>query len=443
MARKNTLTPASIESLKEGKVVDSLTQGLWVELRNGKPVWHYRRRVAGTAITFKRVLGVYPAHSIADARTWASQFNELLDAGIDPRTAERDAAARDALTVAKAHELYMIAVSEGRASRAKRRNKPSTIADKQELYDHEIAPVLGEKLVFDITEGDLTKLVLATGKRAKIRANRLATELKVFFGWAASLRGSEIGLSIDPATRLSDLKFPETPRKRVLTLEEIGWFLQALVTEPMLQRRGMLLWLLTAARLGEVSNARSSEFENGVWTIPEDRAKNSRAHRIALGPWGQSLIRSNTDWVFPSDRTNGPKARCVWYKARNRVLAEMSNLAGRPIEKWTPHDLRRTARSNTKRLNVDFETAEAMLNHAKTGLERTYDGYALEDEKRDWFWRWENELIRIAVEVGVAETLGAPREAIPDSISPSPPPCPGCRITRAHGSLSKRAHRRV
>jgi hypothetical protein len=58
MARRNTLAPASIESLKEGKVVDSLTQGLWIEIKNGRPVWHYRRRVPGTDVTFKRVLAV-------------------------------------------------------------------------------------------------------------------------------------------------------------------------------------------------------------------------------------------------------------------------------------------------------------------------------------------------------------------------------------------------
>lgn len=57
----------------------------------------------------------------------------------------------------------------------------------------------------------------------------------------------------------------------------------------------------------------------------------------------------------------------------------MEQAAGRPIERFTPHDFRRTCRSNTKRLKVDFETAEAMLNHVKKGLERTYDTYELED----------------------------------------------------------------
>lgn len=103
-----------------------------------------------TDVTFKRVLGVYPAHSIADARAWASGFNELLDAGIDPRADEREANARDPLTVARAHECYMVAMREGRASRATRRNKPSTIADKEEIYRHETAPALGEKLVCEV-----------------------------------------------------------------------------------------------------------------------------------------------------------------------------------------------------------------------------------------------------------------------------------------------------
>lgn len=444
MKRRISLTPGTIEALKEGKLLDPLTPGLCTEINaKGRAVWHYRRRIVGTGATFKRTLGLFPAFSITDARAWAARFNELLDAGLDPRIVEQETVARETLTVARAHDCYMLAVREGRASRAKRRNKPSTIADKEEIYVHEIGPKLGNKLIFDVTEPDLTKLVMAKGKHAKVRANRLATELKVFFGWASSLRGAEIGLPTNPAARLSDLKFPEAPRKRTLTLEEIGWFLRALVGEPRLYQRGMLLWLLTAARLSEVIHARSCEFQNGVWTIPEERVKNSRPHRISLGPWGQSLIRANSEWVFPSERIDGPRAACGWYKARNRVLLSMSRLAGRPIEKWTPHDMRRTARSNTMRFKVDFETAEAMLNHAKTGLERTYDCYELEDEKRDWFLRWEAEIIRIAVEGGVAEALGVPDNSKSAVMRPLATAWTRRRPTRVLASRSRRARRRA
>ncbi len=111
--------------------------------------------------------------------------------------------------------------------------------------------------------------------------------------------------------------------------------------------------------------------------------------------------------MFPAIKVDGPR-KTGWYKARDRVLARMEEVAGRPIERFTPHDFRRTARSNTKRMRVDFETAEAMLNHVKTGLERIYDGYELEDEKVAWFLAWENEIAGIARRAGVAEALGIP-----------------------------------
>src|SRR3546814_16569864 len=73
----------------------------------------------------------------------------------------------------------------------------------------------------DVCSSDLLiKLVEAKGKTAKVRANRLAAELKVFFGWAASLRGLEIGLESDPSRRLGDLRFPENPRPRQFRSEE-------------------------------------------------------------------------------------------------------------------------------------------------------------------------------------------------------------------------------
>ena len=174
----------------------------------------------------------------------------------------------------------------------------------------------------------------------------------------------------------------------------------------------MLLCLLTAARISEVACARTEEVVDGIWTIPASRAKNSQSHRIALGPWGRSLIASDSEWVFPAEKVLGPRNRSTWYKARDNVHARMVEFAGHPIERFTPHDFRRTARSNTKRLNVDFDTAEAMLNHVKKGLERTYDLYELEDEKRNWFRKWELEIARIARLAGVADALGVPKELL-------------------------------
>lgn len=410
MARKLGLTPAAIDGLIGGSLPDLVTPGLAIEvLSSGKKRWRYRRLVAGSKVVATLFGNLFPAQSIAAAREWARLLNEQVEAGIDPRVARREEQARATMTVGKAHQLYMTAVREGRSSRAKRPNKPRTIKDKLEIYHRDIAPRLANRSIYAVTETDLIRLVETKGKVAKVRANRLAAELKVFFGWAASLRGLEVGLAIDPARRLGDLRFPESPRSRKLSLLELEWFLKALVDEPRHFQRGMLLCLLTAARISEVARARSAEFTQGVWTIPAGRSKNSLEHRIALGPWGRSLMRSNTEWVFPAVKSEGPRNNSVWYKARDRVIGRMAEIAGHPIDHFTPHDLRRTVRSNTKRLKVDYETAEAMLNHVKKGLERTYDLYELEDEKRSWFLRWEQEVATLARQAGVAEALGVPQ----------------------------------
>lgn len=414
MAKKFAFTPASIDTLRNGLHGDLLTPGLAIEvLSSGKKRWRYRRLVAGTKVVATLFGGLFPATTIASAREWARGLNDQVEAGIDPRVALRDERARASMTVAKAHALYMIAVHEGRSSRAKRPNKPRTIKEKFEIFERDIKPKLGHRIIYEVTERDLIKLVEAKGKTAKIRANRLAAELKVFFGWTASLRGLEVGLDIDPSRRLGDLRFPETARTRKLSLTELEWFLRALVDEARDFQRGMLLWLLTAARISEVAKARSDELAYGVWTIPSARAKNSNEHSIALGPWGLSLMQSNSEWIFPAETIDGPRNNSVWYKARDRVRERMAVYAGQPIERFTPHDFRRTVRSNTKRLKVDFDTAEAMLNHVKKGLERTYDLYEMEEEKRAWFLTWEQEIASIARRAGVAEALGVPSEEPP------------------------------
>jgi integrase len=313
MARRIVLTPASLDELAEGYLVDPQTPGLWIEAgATGRKTWRYRRRLSSGGV-IKLTLGRYPAFSIAAAREWAAELNAKVEADIDPRVLATEEIERAKLTIAFVHERYMAAVREGRASRAKKLNKPRTIADKLAIFNCDIAPKLAETCIFDVTEEELVKLILTKGRSARVRANRLAAELKVFFGWAASLRGKEIGLPSNPAARLTDLKFPEAPRSRILSLEEIGWFLRAVALEPRVYQRGLLLLLLTAARLSEVIFARTAEYRDGVWTIPADRTKNARSHRVSLGPWGQSLIRTNGIWVFPSGKADGPKAPCGWY----------------------------------------------------------------------------------------------------------------------------------
>ena len=123
--RNMGFTPAAIDLLRQGSLLDPLTPGLRIELlASGKKKWKYHRRVTGSGEVVKATLGLFPACTIADARKWADALNERVEAGVDPREEERAARERAGMTVARAHAIYMEATREGRGSRAKRR-KPA------------------------------------------------------------------------------------------------------------------------------------------------------------------------------------------------------------------------------------------------------------------------------------------------------------------------------
>lgn len=72
MARKIALTPASIDALQKGTLVDLLTPGLAIEvLGSGKKRWRYRRLVAGSTVIATLFGQTFPAQTIAAAREWA------------------------------------------------------------------------------------------------------------------------------------------------------------------------------------------------------------------------------------------------------------------------------------------------------------------------------------------------------------------------------------
>ena len=173
MARKIPFTPAALDAFCVGKIEDPQTPGLaLVVLASGKKTWRFRRRVAGTSTTAKLGFGLYPAHTIAAAREWAQDLNAKVERGIDPRAEKREADARASMTVRKAHALYMEAVRAGRASRAKRANKPRTIRDKQEIFDRDIAKALGDRIIYEVEEADLSLLIVVPRSR---RVRRVAT----------------------------------------------------------------------------------------------------------------------------------------------------------------------------------------------------------------------------------------------------------------------------
>lgn len=394
MARKQAFNDKAIRVLHTGKLPDPATAGLSVEAKAGVHTWRYYRRVRGAADLVRVTLGTYPAYSIPMARKWAAGLNEQVEAGIDPRAAERAAKAA-AMTVSDAWALYIAAVERG----DRRTLKARTIADKRAIWERDMKPHIGRKRLLDLTPDHLWDMVEAKGATAPVRANRLAAEAKVFLGWCVSRDAQRacVALSANPATSLNGNHYAQSAGgTRMLSNDEIGWFVAALADEKPSYRRALMLMLLTGCRFSEVVEALVSEHDAGTWTIPGSRTKNGRAHVIALGPMGRKFFEeANGKWLAPNTGGGGLIEQRRWYHVRDRVHARMERLAERSLDRWGFHDLRRTLRSNTFRLGIAFEVAEAMLNHARQGLERRYDVGDLSDFTRDGFARWEAHVVSL------------------------------------------------
>jgi integrase len=139
--------------------------------------------------------------------------------------------------------------------------------------------------------------------------------------------------------------------------------------------------LLTAQRRGSVLAMRWDDIDGSTWTIPkEDRAKGNLG-AVKLPAPALAIIETqpriaNNEFVFASDRTDGPLAGLG--KSKNR-FAERCKLASR----WTLHDLRRTARSLLSRCDVRIDISERVMGHARPTIEATYDKHSYIDEKSD------------------------------------------------------------
>lgn len=366
MTKRQLFNPSAFAALKEGVLLDPETAGLSIEARTSragvKRVWLYRRRIAGSRKVVKRVIGTFPCCSLDQARAEARALSEEAEAGRDPRVCKAEPT-----TVAEAHAAYMEAVRQGRIGNRRRLPRLRTVADKLEIYNRDIAPLIARYAIADVHGAVLVKLVLAKGQNAPIRATRLAAELSVFFGWASSINGASVGLKCNPASRLRQLRYPEEPRERYLDTEELELLLKAPVAEEQVVQRAMLLLLLSGCRLSVVVLAPSEEISTSGWLIPGARTKNRVPHQITPSAWVRALLDSaKGEWLIPDSAGQKPK-RYGWCRIVARLSTQMSRVGNRDIIRWSPHDLRRTFRTNAVPNGVRYEVAEALLNHKKKG----------------------------------------------------------------------------
>lgn len=370
------LTDTKLKNLKPQDKLYKVSDrdGLYVAvLTSGTVSFRYDYRINGRRETL--VIGQYGRDgiSLAEAREELIAAKKLLKAGQSPAAAKRDGIKkiRGAETFAVHTDSYMKHVILA----------DSTRAMKQAVIDRDILPVLGNKMMAEITTSmvrDLCDRIVERGGRATaVQAREIISSVyrhsndrgHGLFNPAADIKPSSIAIF--------------KPRERTLTPEEIGLFFRTLdaIGAMGTMKMALKLVLITMVRKGEFTNATWDEidFKKWTWTIPSDRMKGSRAHVIYLPKQAQDILvglqmcAGGSEYLVPG-RYNfrKPLSNAALNSLIDRTV-KIINEDGEHIQVFTVHDMRRTASTLLHEAGYPSDWIEKALAHEQKGVRAVYN----------------------------------------------------------------------
>jgi integrase len=388
--------------------------GLYLQVTpNGGKTWVLRAALAGKRAEMG--LGGFPTVTLAQAREKAREARDKIDQGLNP-LAERKAAraalvaaARRGLTFTDAMNRYLDAKMEAFSNAKHKAQWRATL----ETY---AKPELGAMLVQDIQVKDVLRLLQPIWSERTVTAKRVRGRIEAVLSWA-TVSGHRTG--DNPARWAGNLKeLLPTPAKLAkadnhpaLTLDDApAWFI-ALHSREGFGARALEFAALTAARSGEVRGAVWAEIDldRALWTIPADRMKMSREHRVPLSAAAVALLKDmprleGTDMIFPS--TKGGQLSDMALSATMRRIHEAEIEAQRPgfidcVNKRpaVPHGLRSTFRDwVAERTHFPGEMAEVALAHKiSSAVEAAYRRGDMVEKRRGMMSDWADFLAGVKV----------------------------------------------
>jgi integrase len=353
MAREiNRLNARSVATIKKfGRHADG--GGLYLSISpNGGRRWVFLFRWHGkpTEIGFGSARDV----TLARARELASQSRAKLAEGINPKDARRPLAGA---TFGECADRVI------EAMRPSWRNGKHAAQWEMTLRDY--AAPLRRMPVDKITTDDILSVLKPVWNEKPETASRLRGRVERVLD-AAKAQGLRFGEN--PARWRGHLD-QLLPKRQHLTrghhaampYADVPAFMSDLKAREAVAARALEFTILTAARSGEVLGARWEEIDldRGVWTVPPQRMKGGREHRVPLSGRALEILRAmhevrSGEFVFPGQRANKPLSDM----AMEMVLRRMK------IEGATVHGFRSAFRDwAAECTNFPNEVCEAALAH--------------------------------------------------------------------------------
>lgn len=363
------LTDLAVRRLKKpGTWADG--RGLYLQVTDsGAKSWLFRyRRLPPASGERWMGLGPYPDVSLAAARAQAQRCRELRRQGADPIDRRRAEQAAARLEAAKSITFRHCATAHVEAHRAAWRNDKHAgqWTSTLEAYAH---PILGDLPVAGVDTGLVLRVLEPIWTEKPETATRVRQRIEAVLDWATA-RGYRAGDNPARWRGHLDKLLPKRAKVRrvqhhaAMPYAELPKFFADLRTRHTWSARGLAFTILTAARSSEVRYATWHEvdLEARLWTIPAERTKAHRRHRVPLADEAVSILREamaactdEAELIFPGERRGRPMSENTMRKYLQEDMAR---------ERLTVHGFRSTFRDWTgERTNVAREVAEAALAH--------------------------------------------------------------------------------
>ena len=393
------LTALAVGKAKEkGLYADGGGLYLQVGVTGGKS-WLYRFMRHGAAHAMG--LGATHAVTLAEARVKAADCRKLLAAGQDPLDAKKTEQVQARLAAAKGTTFEACAKAYIEAHKASWRQERHAKQWDQALSKH-AHPVMGKLPVQLIDTALVVKVLEPIWQKKTETAKRLRGRIECILDWAkvrefrqgenpARWRGHLENLLAKPS------KLIKVEHLAALPYTKVNGFLQSLEGQAGLGAQALKLVIFTACRSNEVLGAEWDEidFEHKIWTIPAERMKAGKEHRVPLTAPALAVLKElkherdkfatiraeePSPYVFPSPKGDGSLSNMA-------MLVLLRRMERKDI---TVHGFRSSFRDwAAEQTNFPREVAEAALAHVlQNRVEAAYRRSDLFDKRRLLMEKW-------------------------------------------------------
>ena len=327
--------------------------------------------------------------NLSDARQQAAECRRLLALGKDP-LAEREGA-RERTLVEKQRSMTFDQCSQAYIAAHKDgwRNSKDSAQWESSLRLH-ASPVIGPLPVADIGLPQIMKILEPIWRDKTETATRIRGRVESIIDWA-TVRGFRSG--DNPARWRGHLdhllpkpsKVTKVEHHAAVAFDQLPEFFGRLRRQEGTGARALAVLILTGARSGEVRGATRGEvdFETAVWTVPGERMKAGREHRVPLSAVALALVAASKDAGADALLFPAPRGGQLSDMTLSAVMRRMKVPA-------VPHGFRSTFRDWCSEC-TDFprEVAEMALAHAISDkVEAAYRRGDLFEKRRQLMEHW-------------------------------------------------------